>query len=46
MKAKLIQVIQDPGTHVECEKARLFVQAIGSKDKDKRMLFTYYIVQS
>ncbi len=37
MKAKLILVIKDPGTLEEREKARLVVEAIGSKDKDKRM---------
>ena len=41
LKAKLILTIKDPGTNEEAFKARLVVQAIGSKDKDKKMLFTY-----
>ncbi len=40
-EAKLVLAIKDPGTSEESEKTRLLVQAIGSKDKDKRMLFTY-----
>lgn len=41
MKSKLVLAFKEPGTREEKKKARLVVQAIGSKDKDKNMLITY-----
>ena len=41
LKAKFVLAIKEPGTADEKLKARLVVQAVGSKDRDKRMLFTY-----
>ncbi len=41
MKAKLVLAIKDPGTPEDLEKATLVVQVTGSKDKEKRLLFTY-----